>query len=213
MDGNTAQSKMDDDYWILVYYNGIWLITVTGGLWSYDILEGLIPLITLDSYRFGPFNNWVIFSSSVKELWGRRYNLLISGLLKTSVFLPMKRILHTSNTIAALSSFIMSGILHVYVIYITFGPGYELRSFSFFVIHGIICVLESFILPRKSSFLLNIIRIIFTLSFVVITTPIYTRPLLYPSMIGDTPWKIVPIFMEPYLPRLHHFISVSEYCF
>eukprot|EP00012_Vannella_robusta_P004414 CAMPEP_0206192072 /NCGR_PEP_ID=MMETSP0166-20121206/5735_1 /ASSEMBLY_ACC=CAM_ASM_000260 /TAXON_ID=95228 /ORGANISM="Vannella robusta, Strain DIVA3 518/3/11/1/6" /LENGTH=293 /DNA_ID=CAMNT_0053608487 /DNA_START=1023 /DNA_END=1904 /DNA_ORIENTATION=+ len=210
------QLRMDTNFLTLLYYNTIWLPTIVGGMWVYDLFEVVIPLITLDSYRYGPFNNWVGLSSSITELWGKRYNLLISEMLKNSVFLPMKRLLNVSNTIAGLSSFAMSGILHMYVIIATFGVGYEVRTLSFFLIHGIACSVDAYFhskRPRGSSLLPLPLSIFITLAFVAITTPLYTRPLIYPSMIGDSPWsKMVPPTLEPYIPRLAQFVDVRAAC-
>lgn len=209
--GNETQNKMDENYNILVYYNIFFLITVPCGVWTFDFFEGIIPLITLDHFRYSPFNNWLLFSTSITELWGKRYNLLIHGLLKTSVFLPMKRLLHCSNSAAALSSFVMSGILHVYVVYITFGPGYELYTLLFFLIHGIICCFEAKIKKASGMWIPIPFSIFYTLLIVSITTPIYTRPLMFPTML-NSPWESLPSFIVPYLPHLSDFISPREYC-
>ncbi|UJR14162.1 hypothetical protein I4U23_001157 [Adineta vaga] len=171
----------------------IFYIYICTGTFIYDLLIILIRLITRHQYTVLDFNDYPFLSKSIREFWGRRYNRLIGKLLKESIFDPIRRLPCSSTTIAALASFIVSGLLHAHVATAAFGASSPLPAFIFFVLQGIACCTEimcPFTLPKAFGILL-------THAFLLVTSPLYiglftragplfhetNKPLLY-----DTTW-------------------------
>ena len=93
---------------------------------------GLVRLITRDRYILQSFTNFPILSKSLREFWSRRYNQLVSSVFRESVFQPI-RSYSSSPTIAALTVFILSGLLHVHrVLMVSDNLRYVFPTFAFF---------------------------------------------------------------------------------
>jgi len=109
----------------------------------------LAGLLTLDV-----FDNPMFESSSVSDFWGNRWNRLVHGVLKRGVYKPVRKIT-SSRSAAAISAFIMSGLLHEYILYlisipqsthpdtqyVNYKPTYG-SQFCFFAWNGILMILE-----------------------------------------------------------------------
>jgi len=108
----------------------------------------LAGLLTLDV-----FDNPMFESSSVSDFWGNRWNRLVHGVLKRGVYKPVRNIT-SSRSAAAISAFVMSGLLHEYILLLisipqsTYGDGYMNykpsygSQFCFFAYNGMLMVLE-----------------------------------------------------------------------
>jgi hypothetical protein len=141
---------------------------VCTGTFVNDLQIALVRLITRDKYSLLDFNNYPFLSKSLREFWGRRYNLLVGTLLKESVFDPIRRLPYSSATIGAFASFIISGLLHAHVATAAFGAS-PLSSFIFFVFQGIACCAEV-MCPFTPPKLLGILL---TNAFLLLTAPLY----------------------------------------
>jgi len=108
----------------------------------------LAGLLTLDV-----FDNPMFESSSVSDFWGKRWNRLVHGVLKRGVYKPVRKIT-SSRSAAAISAFVMSGLLHEYILfllcipqsthgdgYVNYKPSYG-SQFCFFGYNGMLMVLE-----------------------------------------------------------------------
>lgn len=107
----------------------------------------LAGLLTLDV-----FDNPMFESSSVSDFWGNRWNRLVHGVLKRGVYKPVRKIT-SSRSAAAISAFVMSGLLHEYILllisipmshgdgYVNYKPSYG-SQFCFFAWNGLLMVLE-----------------------------------------------------------------------
>jgi len=104
------------------------------GTWSQDLQCAAVQVLSGGRYALQPFNDWVILSTSVGEIWGTRYNKLISSLLRDTVYGPCKRA-GLSGSSSLLASFAMSGVLHMYVARVVFQKG-EGQTMSFFLLHA-----------------------------------------------------------------------------
>lgn len=60
-------------------------VTFFTGTAMNDLQIAVVSLLSGDRYNMAPFSDWPILAASPREFWGRRYNLLISGLLHRSV--------------------------------------------------------------------------------------------------------------------------------
>jgi alginate O-acetyltransferase complex protein AlgI len=72
-------------------------------------------------------------SKSLREFWGKRWNMAFSEMTALSVYKPLKT--KTGVTVATLASFLLSGLLHEIAISFPVRSGFGL-PFLYFVIHG-----------------------------------------------------------------------------
>lgn len=79
-------------------------------------------------------------STSLQEFWGRRWNLMVTGILRPSVYRPIRSRYGTAAGVMAV--FLVSGLMHeVMFWYVTLeGPTGEVTLF--FLIHGACTVAE-----------------------------------------------------------------------
>ncbi|XP_026404924.1 acyl-CoA--sterol O-acyltransferase 1-like [Papaver somniferum] len=119
----------------------------------YFLLE-LILIVTAKSVQFllglelePQFNNPFV-STSLQDFWGKRWNLVVTGILRPTVYQPVQFICarifgkRCAQLIALLATFVVSGLMHELIFYY-FGrvwPTWEV--FSFFVLHGACLAVE-----------------------------------------------------------------------
>ncbi|KAK7320339.1 hypothetical protein VNO77_29738 [Canavalia gladiata] len=94
------------------------------------------------------------FSTSLRDFWGRRWNLMVSDLLRHTVYIPVRSLL--SKTIlgpqwASMSgimvSFLMSGLMHELLFYYVARATPTWEVTCFFLLHGV-CVVVEFCLMK-----------------------------------------------------------------
>lgn len=142
---------------------------ICAGTFINEIQIALVRLLTRQKYTVLDFNDYPFLSTSVREFWSRRYNLLVSTLLKESIFDPLRRSFGFSSSVAAFSSFLMSGLLHGHVALAGFGVSSPFPAFLFFLLQGIACCIEvkcPFSPPKFVQWIL-------TQSFLLVTSPLY----------------------------------------
>ncbi|CAF3324675.1 unnamed protein product [Rotaria socialis] len=133
-----------------------------------DFQSAILRTVTRDKYMLKSITNVPLISRSLREFWGRRYNQLIGTILRESVFQPALQ--HSSSpSVAALIVFLVSGLLHVHLAFITFGDFRDTMStMTFFLLHGLACTIAAhtpFRLRAPVSWFL-------TLFFLVVTAPL-----------------------------------------
>nr|GEX33923.1 acyl-CoA--sterol O-acyltransferase 1-like [Tanacetum cinerariifolium] len=87
-------------------------------------------------------------ATSLQDFWGKRWNLMVTGILHQTVYLPVRSFFNRflSRQLAALpavmASFIVSGLMHELIFYYMgrLKPTWEVTWF--FVIHGVLVCLE-----------------------------------------------------------------------
>eukprot|EP00008_Paramoeba_atlantica_P006614 CAMPEP_0201478358 /NCGR_PEP_ID=MMETSP0151_2-20130828/3225_1 /ASSEMBLY_ACC=CAM_ASM_000257 /TAXON_ID=200890 /ORGANISM="Paramoeba atlantica, Strain 621/1 / CCAP 1560/9" /LENGTH=371 /DNA_ID=CAMNT_0047859415 /DNA_START=245 /DNA_END=1357 /DNA_ORIENTATION=- len=132
-----------------------YVLSLLWGLWVLfpdpmnDILCGVVPLITNDRYRILPFSNFPLFSQSLREFWGRRYNQLIRTLYHETIFVPLVKNNVDVSTASAFV-FFMSGVFHAYIANGTFGKGIGSTT-VFFCLHGGAVMLESHLRKKEKE--------------------------------------------------------------
>ncbi|CAF1412834.1 unnamed protein product [Adineta steineri] len=176
---------------------GMFYLFICTGTYVTDLQIALVRLITRDKYTILSFNDFPFKSRSIREFWGRRYNQLVSSLLKESVFEPTRRLFSFSSAVAALTSFAVSGLLHAHVAVACFGASSPLPAFTFFLLQGAACCAESFFsikLPKP-------IGIVVTHMFLLVTAPLYVG--LF-TRAGSTyfPLNPPPLLNAKWLPQL-----------
>jgi hypothetical protein len=162
-----------------------------------DMQAALVRIITGDRYTLQSLTYFPFLSRSVREFWGRRYNRLVGTVLKESIFEPLSSYI-PSRTIVALITFIVSGLLHVHIVFIVFNDtSSALPTFAFFLLQGIACCIETYTkiqLPQPLGSLV-------THTFLLITAPmcigIYTRE-------GNAYFttNVPPLYGHQWIPKL-----------
>ena len=178
----------------------MFFVSVCAATFINEIQIVAVRIITRNKYTILDFNNYPFLSQTLREFWGRRYNRLVNTLLKESIFYPVHRSLKLTTTLAALSSFIVSGLLHAHVAIAAFGASSAIPAFLFFFLHGLGCSVEAlwpFSVPKP-------LKILLTQIFIIITGPLYlglftrvgpkfvelNKPMLFDTI-------IIPSFLVP----------------
>ncbi|CAF1400299.1 unnamed protein product [Rotaria sordida] len=166
-------------------------------LYTFDMQSALIRLVTRNNYTLLSYNNFPFLSRSLREFWGYRYNRIVGSLLKESVFEPVRRSFSFSPTIAALTSFTLSGLLHAHIAVAVFSASSPLPALTFFLLQGAVCCAETVLsinLPKP-------IGIAVTHLFLLVTAPLYVGLFIRagPNYFALNP---PPLFNAKWLPQL-----------
>lgn len=155
----------------------------------------LIRLITRDKYTLQSFTNFPLFSRSLFDFWGRRYNRLVGTVLKESIFQPFNAYI-SSRSILSLLTFIVSGLLHVHLVFIVFNDTSSAYStFGFFLINGVACCIENYLKIRFPQPFGSL----FTHFFLLLTAPMFVS--LYTREPEYFPVNIPPLYGNPWIPK------------
>jgi len=169
LEANGGGKAVMGNYLRAIPFTALYCGLVASGTYENDIQRALTTLVTQDRYEMLAFNDCVILSSTLREFWGKRYNRLVSTLLRESVFQPLRNQAGWNATAASIASFTVSGVLHMHVAMVGFGGG-ALPALLFFLLHGAGCALETKLqlhkLPRPVGMLL-------TQAFFFATAPLY----------------------------------------
>ncbi|KAK9150069.1 hypothetical protein Syun_008378 [Stephania yunnanensis] len=97
-----------------------------------------------------PHFNEPYMATSLQDFWGRRWNLIMSNALRSTVYLPMKKWVSSRSAfgsryatiVAVMGTFVVSGLEHELMFYY-FGrlrPSWEVTGF--FVLQGLVVIVE-----------------------------------------------------------------------
>lgn len=206
-----------NNYFYIIYYSIFIIIQILCIFHIFGaVMQLLTTIFTFRRYIATPFNNYTLLSISIKELWSKRYNLIVRDRLHRNIFKPLIHYGY-SPAFAAFAAFFMSGILHVFIVWKHLNNLQGMfTTFLFFVLHGIICIMESYIYPRNKlqkrddlNWFVIIIRIMITNIIFALTLPLYIGLYVkeYPEIgvvINQTygePFKYLDVFTN-YLPVL-----------
>merc|ERR1719329_135592 len=131
---------------LFAYYFQCSLNACTDGLAS--CVEIVTGCKTIDVMK-----NPLLEATSPSDFWGRRWNLLVHGVLKRGCFKPVyshvKQFKSVGKLIAGMATFLASGLLHEWVLHIIYStnqqglvPGYG-NNTAFFLWNGGLVCLES----------------------------------------------------------------------
>ncbi|KAJ3679858.1 hypothetical protein LUZ60_016136 [Juncus effusus] len=115
-----------------------------------------------------PQFNKPYLSTSLRDLWGRRWNLMVSDILRLTVYNPV-RIRYGTGT-GILATFAVSGFMHeILFYYITLEkPTGEVSLF--FVLHGVCTALEGWYAGHKNCPVPpKLVRMVLTIGFFACT--------------------------------------------
>ena len=106
-----------------------------------DLPASLVPAsIALEAHFNEPY-----LSSSLADFWGRRWNLCVSSMLRSTIYDPVKK--HFGPFPGVMATFFVSGVAHVQILYYTTGA-ISGEWLLFFLVHGVLVCVES-LLPRS----------------------------------------------------------------
>ncbi|XP_027933423.1 probable long-chain-alcohol O-fatty-acyltransferase 5 [Vigna unguiculata] len=103
---------------------------------------------TAFGFEIEPQFNEPYLSTSLQDFWGRRWNLMVSHLLRPTVYNPTRTVLTSfvsfscASSAAMLLTFLASGLMHelIYYYLTRVTPTWEVTCF--FVLHGVCTVVE-----------------------------------------------------------------------
>ncbi|CAL5039680.1 unnamed protein product [Urochloa decumbens] len=109
------------------------------GVVIYCLLDSLLPCLAMAGraalgMEMEPQFNKPYLSSSLQDFWGRRWNLMVSAVLRPAVYDPVRA--RHGAAAGVLASFLVSGLMHeVVVYYLTFREPTG-HVTAFFALHG-----------------------------------------------------------------------------
>ena len=104
---------------------------MTWELYANSLLQAMMFQIYLTTYSEGLRFLWIVVTgyqtkkvmnnplggaTSPSDFWGRRWNMLVQSVLKGGVYKPMRKYQY-SPTVAAISTFLMSGLFHEWLVF------------------------------------------------------------------------------------------------
>ncbi|CAN6850222.1 unnamed protein product [Brassica oleracea] len=126
-----------------------------------------------------PQFNEPYLATSLQDFWGRRWNLMVTQLLKPAIYIPVRRLCNGrmssdhARFLAVMATFIVSGVAHEVLFFtLTFEmPTGEVACF--FVLHGVCTAAE--IAAKRTEFVRRwrvspTVSRLFTVGFVVMTS-------------------------------------------
>ncbi len=113
--------------------------------------------INAGMWRLSGVGTYYLFRSpakakSLNEFWSKRWNLAFSEMTSVAIFRPLKD--KTGSAIALMLAFVFSGLLHELALSVPVNSGYGL-PLLYFIIQGIIVLVEKVLFSRKVRFLQN----------------------------------------------------------
>ncbi|KAI9115565.1 hypothetical protein K1719_013234 [Acacia pycnantha] len=115
-----------------------------------ELILGLCaaPTRAVFGFQIEPQFNEPYLTTSLQDFWGRRWNLMVTSILRPTVYDPIRRMYtsvlgpHYGSMPALLASFLVSGLMHelIYYYLIRVPPTWEVTWF--FVLHGVCTAVE-----------------------------------------------------------------------
>ncbi|CAJ1964013.1 unnamed protein product [Sphenostylis stenocarpa] len=149
-----------------------------------------VPVRTLLGFKIEPQFNEPYLSTSLQDFWGRRWNLMVTRILRPTVFHPVYHISthfvgpSCALTSAVLATFIVSGLMHelIYYYLARAPPTWEVTFF--FVLHGMCTAAEvavKKVMLRRGWRLNGVVSGPFVVAFLVVTG----RWLFFPQLLRN----------------------------
>ncbi|XP_037480325.1 probable long-chain-alcohol O-fatty-acyltransferase 5 [Triticum dicoccoides] len=124
------------------------------GVHTYCFLDLLLPCIAAAAPALGmetePQFDRPYLASLLRDFWGRRWNLMVSAILRPSVYDPVRA--RAGGAAGVLASFAVSGAMHeamVCYLSLRWPPGGGMAAF--FALHGACCVAEGWCARRWAA--------------------------------------------------------------
>ena len=118
----------------------LFLLTALGLFSTVLVAVGFVPIQV--------FNSPLSRSTSPRDFWGRRWYLLVYGLIKRTVFVPLRK-LGFSGPSAALGGYFVSGIFHEYLFVVSMRSYVAGTMTAFFLCHMVCTVVETAVMSTR----------------------------------------------------------------
>ncbi|WCJ33019.1 MBOAT (membrane bound O-acyl transferase) family protein [Euphorbia peplus] len=107
-----------------------------------------IPARAFSGFELEPQFNEPYLSTSLQDFWGRRWNLMVTSILRPTVYYPVRSCFRAlfgpkwASSLAILATFVVSGLMHelIYFYLTRVSPTWEVTCF--FVLHGVCVAFE-----------------------------------------------------------------------
>ncbi|VVB16082.1 unnamed protein product [Arabis nemorensis] len=147
---------------------------------EFEIL--LAPLKLVLSIILGcdlePQFNEPYLATSLQDFWGRRWNLMVSAILRPTVYIPVRRITERkmnsdqARFLGVFASFLVSGAVHELIFFYFTRESPTREVTLFFVLHGVCTAAE--VAAKRTSFVRHwrihpMVSRLLTVGFVVVT--------------------------------------------
>jgi hypothetical protein len=123
------------------------------GVHIYCFLDLFFPCIALAVGALGmetePQFDRPYLASSLRDFWGRRWNLMVSAILRPSVYDPVRA--RAGNPAGVLATFLVSGLMHEGMVYYLSLRRPNGGMSAFFLLHGVCCVAEGWCARRWTA--------------------------------------------------------------
>jgi hypothetical protein len=151
-----------------------WIFAAAGGYLAVEaITVHLRSVLPPFGWEHAPIQRAPILARSIGEFWGARWNMIVSVGLRKNVFEPLAR--RRAAKLGLFASFVVSAILHTFMTLPAAGAIAALEMGAFFVIHGVLVLIETRIGVRRWPVAL---ARVWTLGMFVVTLPLFAEPFL-----------------------------------
>ncbi|TVU13324.1 hypothetical protein EJB05_40372, partial [Eragrostis curvula] len=128
----------------------LYMCLILYGIHIYCFLDLLLPFIAAIGRALGmemePQFDRPYLATSLRDFWGRRWNLMVSAILRPSVYGPVRA--RAGKAAAALATFLVSGLMHEVMVYYSSLEPPTGEMLAFFFLHGVSCVVEELCVRR-----------------------------------------------------------------
>ncbi|KAI3851030.1 hypothetical protein MKX03_014455 [Papaver bracteatum] len=185
-------------------------------------ISGALGRIILGQELEPPFDKPYL-SSSLQQFWGRRWNLMVTGILRSTVYDPVCRFFTPvsgktwAQLLGVFLAFVVSGVVHEAVFYYLTRAHPTWEVTWFFVLHGICTIIEVVIkkwlnTSRSSRWVLNRwVSRIMTVGFVIVTGIWLFTPQLIRNGVDTKVLHEYRNFGEYVIKRFHKFLHYMNH--
>ncbi|KAL1369849.1 long-chain-alcohol O-fatty-acyltransferase-like [Arachis hypogaea] len=136
------------------------------------------PVRTVFGFEIEPQFNEPYLSTSLQDFWGRRWNLMVTSILRPTVYDPVRSVstgifgITCASRAAMLATFLVSGLMHELIYYYLsrVSPTWEVTWF--FVLHGVCTAVEvavKKVMIRRGWRLHPVVSGLLTLTFLAVS--------------------------------------------
>lgn len=107
-----------------------------------------VPVRTILGFEIEPQFNDPYLSTSLQDFWGRRWDIMVTNILRPTVYQPMMRISkpllgkNSAQIISLLTTFLVSGLMHELIVFDLTRVRPTWVVTGFFVLQGVATILE-----------------------------------------------------------------------
>ncbi|XP_027183708.1 acyl-CoA--sterol O-acyltransferase 1-like [Coffea eugenioides] len=128
----------------------IWILYCFHMYFALEIILAIVATMARVSLgaELEPTFNEPLFSSSLQDFWGRRWNLMVTRILRPSVYEPVHKLAEKllgrelASVPAVLGTFVVSALMHELIFYYMGRARPTGKLTGFFLLHGVCMVVE-----------------------------------------------------------------------